>query len=153
MTWPGPVILFCPKLHQGCPISYAKFQRDPSSGWVVIPEENSWGCIIPPPSLHGRGLRFRCLLCAWPNSELWQLGWNKPWKGPPGRVCHLLKMKTSSFLPTLLSTGPYRLLHWKGPLESGAGHLRPEIGPCGPGMELLRHVNCLFSLNVESERL
>ena len=150
MTWPGNFVLS--KVAQGmphklCKISARSVQRLGShSGRKLMGVHH-------PPSLHGRGLRFRCRLCAWPNSELLQLGWNKPWKGPPGRVCHLLKMKTSSFLPTLLSNGPFRLLHWKGPLESGTGHLRPEIGPCGPGMELLRHVNCLFSLNVESERL
>ena len=108
-------------------------------------------------SLHGRGLRFGCLLCACPNSavspELWRLGFKEVMEGSPDRVRYLLKMKTISFLPALPSNGPFRPLHWKGPHEVGTGHLRPEIGPCGPGMDLLRHLNCLFLLNVESERL
>ena len=153
MTWPE--FFFCPKLCKGCPISYAKFQRDPLSGWAVIPEKTHGGASSP--SLHGRGLRFGCLLCACPNSavspELWRLGFKEVMEGSPDRVRYLLKMKTISFLPALPSNGPFRPLHWKGPHEAGTGHLRPEIGPCGPGMDLLRHLNCLFLLNVESERL
>ena len=49
--WPGltRLISFCQKLHRGCPISYAKFQRDPPSGSEVIPEKlMDGGCINPP---------------------------------------------------------------------------------------------------------
>ena len=69
---------------------------------------------------------------------------------PPGRVGPLPKMKTSSFLLPLFSRGPLgpRL----GPLEPRMGPMGLEIVTCRPDMGLPKHVNCLFSLNFDSER-
>ena len=40
---------FCLKLHKGCPISYAKFYRDPPSDSAAMSEKNSWVVHHPPP--------------------------------------------------------------------------------------------------------
>ena len=48
VTWPDPAEFFLQKLCKTCPISYAKFQRDPSSGSASISEKLMTGCINPP---------------------------------------------------------------------------------------------------------
>ena len=59
-------------------------------------------------------------------------------------------MKTS-FSPTLLSRGP--LGPMMGTFEPGIGPVRLKIDPCRPHEDPPEHVNCLFSLNFDSERL
>ena len=53
VTWPDLVDFF-QKRHKWCPISYAKFQRDPQKGSASISERSSWGTSTP---LSRRGLK------------------------------------------------------------------------------------------------
>ena len=62
----------------------------------------------------------------------------------------LPKMKTSRFF-TLLSKWSSRALD--RPLEHGIGPLSPKIRTCQPSMDPPKHVTCLFSSNVVSDRL
>ena len=47
MRWPDPVKFFAKSCGKGCPISYAKFQRDPPSGSAAISEKLMGGGINP----------------------------------------------------------------------------------------------------------
>ena len=59
-------------------------------------------------------------------------------------------METSRFSPILLSRGP----SWGyiGPFRAWDWPLRLKIDPCRPDTGPPEHVNCLFSLNIDSER-
>ena len=69
----------------------------------------------------------------------------------PARVRPSQKWKLVVIRPLFIQTA--RSGHLMSPLEPGIGPLMPKVGPCGLGMGLLKYVNCLFSLNVDSERL
>ena len=68
-----------------------------------------------------------------------------------GRESTSPKSQTSRFLTAFLSKGP--LVPQMDPLDVGMDYLRPKYVSCRPGINSLKHVNCLFSLNVDSERL
>ena len=68
-----------------------------------------------------------------------------PWSSGP-----LPEMITSRVSPTLLSRGPSGAK--LGPLQPRMGPLRLWIEPCRPDMGPPKRVNCLFSLNFDSER-
>ena len=66
--WPDLIwSFFRQKLRKWCPISSAKFQRDPPSASAAITEKHSWGSRFHPPSLWRRGLRasLPCCLVSW----------------------------------------------------------------------------------------
>ena len=59
LPWPDLTrSFFCQELRKGCPISYAKFQRDPPSGSEAIPEKLMGVASTPPLPLQGRGLNI-----------------------------------------------------------------------------------------------
>ena len=76
----------------------------------------------------------------------------KPWMGrrPPGRVGPLPKMKKLVVFRSLYFQGERpRLSH----LEPRIDLLRLKIGPCRSTMGTPKHVNCLFLLHFDRERL
>ena len=66
-------------------------------------------------------------------------------------VCGKSNWKRCSLcLPTFFE---WALRHWMGPLHPGMGPLRPKICPYRPDVDVPKHANYLFSLNVDSDRL
>ena len=72
-------------------------------------------------------------------------------EGPPLRVGPLPKCKIIRFSPLYFRGVP--LGHRLGPLDPRIGPLRLKNDPWRPDMGPLRHVNGLFSLNFDIEKL